>query len=98
MASTSKASVAEPLEENRTRLCEEFAAIAGTDSAVAQCYLAENEWEMEVQTSSADQHQLWQLSWQFRGASLTSQPLLNCLSSFSESSELFLRSGHGEVI
>ncbi|XP_034561546.1 tyrosyl-DNA phosphodiesterase 2 [Notolabrus celidotus] len=35
------------VEENRTRLCEEFAAITGTDSAVAQCYLAENEWEME---------------------------------------------------
>ncbi|XP_041665170.1 tyrosyl-DNA phosphodiesterase 2-like [Cheilinus undulatus] len=35
------------VEENRTRLCTEFAAIAGTDSAVAQCYLAENEWQME---------------------------------------------------
>lgn len=35
-------------EENRSRLCDEFAAIAGTDSAVAQCYLAENDWEMEV--------------------------------------------------
>lgn len=37
------------VEENRTRLCDEFAAITGTDSAVAQCYLAENDWEMEVQ-------------------------------------------------
>ena len=37
------------VEENRTRLCDEFAAVAGTDSAVAQCYLAENDWEMEVQ-------------------------------------------------
>lgn len=37
------------VEENRARLCDEFAQIAGTDSAVAQCYLAENEWEMEVQ-------------------------------------------------
>lgn len=35
------------VEENRTRLCEEFAAIAGADGAVAQCYLAENDWEME---------------------------------------------------
>lgn len=35
------------MEESRTRLCEEFASIAGTDSAVAQCYLAENDWEME---------------------------------------------------
>ncbi|XP_026155669.1 tyrosyl-DNA phosphodiesterase 2 [Mastacembelus armatus] len=41
-----KASVSNA-EENRTRLCDEFAAITGTDSAVAQCYLAENEWEME---------------------------------------------------
>ncbi|KAM8767813.1 tyrosyl-DNA phosphodiesterase 2 [Acanthopagrus latus] len=49
MASTSdsdKPSVSN-VEENRSRLCDEFAAIAGTDSAVAQCYLAENEWEME---------------------------------------------------
>uniref|UniRef100_A0A3Q0RYY9 Tyrosyl-DNA phosphodiesterase 2 n=1 Tax=Amphilophus citrinellus TaxID=61819 RepID=A0A3Q0RYY9_AMPCI len=35
------------LEEKRSRLCDEFAAVAGTDSAVAQCYLAENDWEME---------------------------------------------------
>ncbi|XP_022058007.1 tyrosyl-DNA phosphodiesterase 2 [Acanthochromis polyacanthus] len=49
MASTSdsdKPSVSN-VEENRTRLCEEFAVIAGTDTAVAQCYLAENDWEME---------------------------------------------------
>lgn len=41
-----KASVSN-VEENRSKLCEEFAEIAGTDSAVAQCYLAENEWQME---------------------------------------------------
>lgn len=35
------------VKENRPRLCEEFATIAGTDSGVAQCYLAENDWEME---------------------------------------------------
>lgn len=35
------------VEEHRSRLCDEFAAIAGSDSAVAQCYLAENEWDME---------------------------------------------------
>ncbi|XP_029977139.1 tyrosyl-DNA phosphodiesterase 2 [Salarias fasciatus] len=35
------------VEESRSRQCAEFAAIAGTDSAVAQCYLAENDWEME---------------------------------------------------
>uniref|UniRef100_UPI0037E989F2 tyrosyl-DNA phosphodiesterase 2 n=1 Tax=Semicossyphus pulcher TaxID=241346 RepID=UPI0037E989F2 len=49
MASTSrqdKPSVSNE-EEDRTRLCDEFAAVAGTDSAVAQCYLAENEWQME---------------------------------------------------
>lgn len=36
------------LGQNRTRLCDEFASIAGTDSAVAQRYLVENDWEMEV--------------------------------------------------
>ncbi|ROK35773.1 Tyrosyl-DNA phosphodiesterase 2 [Anabarilius grahami] len=35
------------LEETRTSLCDEFASISGSDSAVAQCYLAENEWDME---------------------------------------------------
>lgn len=38
----------EGLEETRTRLCEQFVTVTGTDSAVAQCYLAENDWDMEV--------------------------------------------------
>lgn len=42
------------VEESRSRLCDKFAAIAGTDSAVAQCYLAENEWQMEVNTRTYD--------------------------------------------
>lgn len=49
MASTSNSETASTtMEENRIRLCEEFAKIAETDVAVAQCYLAMNEWEMEV--------------------------------------------------
>jgi len=36
------------LEETRTSLCDQFASVSGSDSAVAQCYLAENEWDMEV--------------------------------------------------
>uniref|UniRef100_A0A3Q2WBB8 Tyrosyl-DNA phosphodiesterase 2 n=1 Tax=Haplochromis burtoni TaxID=8153 RepID=A0A3Q2WBB8_HAPBU len=49
MASTSESDTpsVSNLEEKRSRLCDEFAAIAGTESAVAQCYLAENDWEME---------------------------------------------------
>lgn len=49
MASTSESDTpsVSNLEEKRSHLCNEFAAIAGTDSAVAQCYLAENDWEME---------------------------------------------------
>ncbi|XP_059412566.1 tyrosyl-DNA phosphodiesterase 2-like [Carassius carassius] len=35
------------LEETRTSLCDQFAYVSGSDSAVAQCYLAENEWDME---------------------------------------------------
>lgn len=35
------------LEETRTSLCDQFASVSGSDSAVAQCYLAENEWDME---------------------------------------------------
>lgn len=49
MASTSNSETASTtVEENRIRLCEEFAAIAETDVAVAQCYLADNGWKMEV--------------------------------------------------
>lgn len=49
MASTSNSETASAtVEENRIRQCEEFATIAETDVAIAQCYLANNEWEMEV--------------------------------------------------
>ncbi|XP_049457443.1 tyrosyl-DNA phosphodiesterase 2 [Epinephelus fuscoguttatus] len=49
MASTSDADTrpVSNVEEDRSRLCDEFAVVTGTDSAVAQCYLAENDWEME---------------------------------------------------
>ncbi|XP_015235103.1 PREDICTED: tyrosyl-DNA phosphodiesterase 2 [Cyprinodon variegatus] len=49
MASTSNTDTpsVSDVEKSRSGLCEEFAAITGTDSAVAQCYLAENDWEME---------------------------------------------------
>uniref|UniRef100_A0A3Q3X9R6 Tyrosyl-DNA phosphodiesterase 2 n=1 Tax=Mola mola TaxID=94237 RepID=A0A3Q3X9R6_MOLML len=54
MASTSSAeeTSVSTVEESRTRLCEEFASIVGTDSAVAQRYLAENGWEMEKALNS----------------------------------------------
>ncbi|XP_072532023.1 tyrosyl-DNA phosphodiesterase 2 [Salminus brasiliensis] len=35
------------LEQTRLRRCDEFSTITGSDSAVAQCYLAENDWDME---------------------------------------------------
>ncbi|XP_063041476.1 tyrosyl-DNA phosphodiesterase 2 [Engraulis encrasicolus] len=35
------------VEKTRLLQCEEFASITGSDSAVAQCYLAENDWNME---------------------------------------------------
>ncbi|XP_017360724.2 tyrosyl-DNA phosphodiesterase 2 [Cebus imitator] len=37
----------EPAVKKRRLLCLEFASVANCDSAVAQCYLAENDWEME---------------------------------------------------
>lgn len=40
------------VEKYRTRLCEEFAAIAGTDRGVAQCHLAVNDWDMEKALNS----------------------------------------------
>ncbi|KAK5615813.1 Tyrosyl-DNA phosphodiesterase 2 [Crenichthys baileyi] len=48
MASTSNSDTPSVSDvEKRSGLCEEFAGITGTDSAVAQCYLAENDWKME---------------------------------------------------
>lgn len=35
------------LARDRAQQCDEFAAIASCDQAVAQCYLAENDWHME---------------------------------------------------
>lgn len=37
-----------PEAKKRRLQCTEFAKVAGCDAAVAQCYLAENDWEMEV--------------------------------------------------
>ncbi|OWK13119.1 TDP2 [Cervus elaphus hippelaphus] len=37
----------EPEVKKRRLLCVEFASVASCDAAVAQCYLAENDWEME---------------------------------------------------
>ncbi|XP_007525991.2 tyrosyl-DNA phosphodiesterase 2 [Erinaceus europaeus] len=37
----------EPEVKRRRVLCVEFASVAACDAAVAQCYLAENDWEME---------------------------------------------------
>lgn len=37
----------EPEVKKRRLLCVEFASVASCDAAVAQCFLAENDWEME---------------------------------------------------
>ncbi|XP_032197142.1 tyrosyl-DNA phosphodiesterase 2 isoform X3 [Mustela erminea] len=37
----------EPEVKKRRLLCVEFASVANCDPALAQCYLAENDWEME---------------------------------------------------
>ncbi|KAM6184907.1 tyrosyl-DNA phosphodiesterase 2 [Rhynchocyon petersi] len=37
----------EPLAKKRRLMCEEFASVASCDACVAQCYLSENDWEME---------------------------------------------------
>ncbi|XP_073733738.1 tyrosyl-DNA phosphodiesterase 2 isoform X2 [Callorhinus ursinus] len=37
----------EPEVKKRRLLCVEFASVARCDASVAQCYLAENDWEME---------------------------------------------------
>ncbi|XP_063779336.1 tyrosyl-DNA phosphodiesterase 2 isoform X4 [Pseudophryne corroboree] len=40
------------LISEREQRCAEFASIAGCDLAVAQCYLAENDWELERAVNS----------------------------------------------
>lgn len=44
----------EELEKSRQLLCTEFASVAGSDEAVAQCYLAENDWDMQVCSDGGD--------------------------------------------
>ncbi|XP_041931595.1 tyrosyl-DNA phosphodiesterase 2 [Alosa sapidissima] len=51
-AATDVPAAADFLEETRLQLCDEFASITGTDGAVAQCYLAENDWDMERSVNS----------------------------------------------
>ncbi|XP_019729593.1 tyrosyl-DNA phosphodiesterase 2 isoform X1 [Hippocampus comes] len=63
MASTSDA---EDVEVSRTRLCEEFAGVAGTDCGVAQCYLAENDWNVQRALNSffeADMEKVFEDEW-----------------------------------
>ncbi|XP_077446405.1 tyrosyl-DNA phosphodiesterase 2 [Stigmatopora argus] len=70
MASTSDA---EDVEVSRTRLCEEFAGVTGTDNGVAQCYMAENDWNMERALNSffdADMEKVFEEEW-----SLNQEPL-----------------------
>ncbi|XP_067851853.1 tyrosyl-DNA phosphodiesterase 2 [Heptranchias perlo] len=38
----------EKRRQGRVGLCAEFAVVTGTDEAVAQCYLAENDWLLEA--------------------------------------------------
>lgn len=38
-------------EESRSRLCEQFVTVTGSDSALAQRYLTEHDWDMEVRLS-----------------------------------------------
>ncbi|TRY84388.1 hypothetical protein DNTS_025473 [Danionella cerebrum] len=47
MSNTVMSDNSEDLETTRTSLCEQFAMLSGSDSAVAQCYLAENDWDVE---------------------------------------------------
>lgn len=47
-AATEVPATGDGVEETRLLLCDEFASVTGTDCAVAQCYLAENDWDMEV--------------------------------------------------
>ncbi len=38
----------DPELKKRRLLCVAFTSVARCDAAVAQCYLSENDWEMEV--------------------------------------------------
>lgn len=73
----------EPAGEKLHLLREEFASVASCDAAVAQHYLAENDWEMEVRCFS------FALSLEPRAHEAHS-----CVS-FSEGAELLLRVAGG---
>ncbi|MEQ2273677.1 hypothetical protein XENORESO_007373 [Xenotaenia resolanae] len=74
MASTSNCDTpsVSDVEKSRSGLCEEFAGITGTDSAVAQCYLAENDWKMERALNSffeADMERVFEEDFEESGSS-----------------------------
>lgn len=76
----------EPEAKKRRLLCVEFASVARCDSAVAQCYLAENDWEMEVGFAPLSPLYI----------SAREAPRSHRCVCFSESAELVLRAASGE--
>lgn len=78
---------AEPEAKRRRLLCVEFASVASCDAAVAQGYLAENNWEMEVRAPRRCSRPR-----PGRRAAAACPALCLC---FSESVELLLRAGRG---
>lgn len=74
----------EPEAKRRRLQCVDFAAVASCDVAVAQCYLAENDWEMEVRPACLPPP---------RPASRSARPTV-CLC-FSEGAGLVLRAAGG---
>lgn len=77
----------EPQAKRRRLLCVEFASVASCDAAVAQCYLAENDWEMEVRA-----RRRCSCPRPGRRSAAASPALCLC---FSESVELLLRASSG---
>lgn len=76
----------EPEGKRRRLLCEDFASVARCDAGVAQCYLAENDWEMEVRlAASASAPRL----------ALPRRPRCSLCLCLSESAELLLRAAGG---
>lgn len=77
----------EPEAKRRRLLCTEFASVASCDAAVAQGYLAENNWEMEVRARRG-------CSRPRPGRRVAAACPVLCLC-FSEGVELLLRAGRG---
>ncbi|KAM4028534.1 tyrosyl-DNA phosphodiesterase 2 isoform 2-T2 [Anomaloglossus baeobatrachus] len=76
---------------DRERTCAEFSSIAGCDRAVAQCYLAENDWELERAINSFFEPEVEILPREETSTNLTNSPTSETIIDLTEDTPVFIK-------